>query len=94
MSQSQLCGEIGGTVTFYSADTFVRKVYGDAEARFFYEEALYFIQCPGMAGCWPYIGIIRWGKSPLLETVQVFVDGTDAVFPKHLFPFGGGEVVL
>ena len=30
----------------------------------------------------------------MLEAVQVFVDGADAVFPEQLFPFGGGEVVF
>ncbi len=49
MSQAQLGGEVGGTVTFYAADAFVGEVDGDSEAGLFYEETLHFVQCPGMA---------------------------------------------
>ena len=94
VSQSQLGGEVGGTVTLHATYAFVGKVYGDTETGIFYKETLHLVQCPGMARCGPDIFVVRRRQSPLLEAVQMFVDGADAVFPQHLFPFGGGKVVF
>ena len=94
MSQSQLGGEVGGAVAFHAAYAFVGKVYGDAETGIFHKEPLHLVQCPGVARGGPDVGIVRGRQPPLLEAVQVFVDGADAVFPEQLFPFGGGEVVF
>ena len=78
----------------HAAYAFVGKVYGDAETGIFHKEPLHLVQCPGVARGGPDVGIVRGRQPPLLEAVQVFVDGADTVFPEQLFPFGGGEVVF
>ena len=91
---AQLGGEVGGAVALHAADAFVGEVHGDAQARLFYEEALHFVQGPGVARGRPYVFVVRRRQAPLAEAVQVLVDGADAVLPQRLLPFGGGQVVL
>ena len=94
MSQTELCREIGCFVAFHSPDTFVGEIHRYSQTGFFYKKALYFIQCPGVTGSRPYIFIVRWRQPPLLKTIQMFVDGTHAVFPQHLLPFGSRQIVF
>ena len=94
VSQSQLCREVGGDIAFYPTYAFVREVGRDAEACLFDKEPLYFIQSPGMTGSRPDIRVVGRRKSPLLETVQMFIDGSYAVFPELFFPVRCRQVVF
>ena len=94
MSQPQLGREVGSFITFHSANPFIGEVGGNAEPCFFYKKSLDFIQCPGMAGGGPYVFIVGGRKSPLLKTIQMFVNSSDSVFPQLVFPFGSRQIIL
>ncbi len=94
MPQAQLGREIGSFITLHSANPLVGKVRRNSEPCFFNEETLHFIQCPGMFGSRPYIFVVRWWKSPLLETVQMLVNSSNTVFPKLVFPFGSRQIIF
>ena len=94
VSQSQLGGEVGGAVALNPAYALVGEVRRNAQPCLFDEEPLHFVQCPGMARGRPYVFVVRRWHSPLLEAVEVLVNGTYAVLPQFVFPFGRRQVVL
>src|SRR6185437_12196411 len=82
----------GGTVVVEAVDAFISEVHGDAQAGLFDEPALDGIDGFGVAA--KGIGILGIGAGSARNSVEVFVDISDAVLPDLLFPFRCGQLIF
>ena len=92
--KAELSREIGRPIGLHATYPLIRKVSRDAKARVFDEKPLHLVQGRSMGRSRPKIGTVHLNRHPpLAESVQMLVNGSNAVLPQLRLPLRSRERV-
>ena len=90
----ELGWEIGRPIGLHATYSLIRKVSRDAKARVLNEKPLHLVQGRSVGRSRPKIGTVHLNRHPpLAESVQMLVNGSNAVLPQLRLPLRGRERV-